>query len=1828
MSVSYYANTWSIIDGSILVKIVSLVESSTIDKVYNYDATTEQYSVFDFKDSNGEYVASIQDDVDTDSKYWVRFNVDTTINLDAAITDPDTKIDNLGIQSALEKTAADDVNLATMDIEEEDPHGNMQTNTVDIVFHDEQWYRKSDGDWYLIDPPSGPPQWKNPSKREMQQGKRIQELIKLSTEEEEFESPGNLQGKLLEWLGMDGDPVPLLLGLIPFLRPFKPFITDLWNEVKKIMDFIDACLEDLGGAKLGDAKKEGNHPELFDAAGFLKDSALPTFLSVLIDHDSEEDGNIVGHLIHQFLAIVVDAFFSVPDTFFGLISKAHATFGSYEMRAFVINVACMSFRIMQCFSEPLNIIPLLGIDLVAVLSGEMPDFTDDLDQFSGSEMPHPLKATLPGLFGIFWEFITTTLLDKIVGSIPKYIQGTFNTFKIARFLMAFLTDFDSAVPTIAVMAMIQTSLKAVLGPLAGIGPVVGSLMQSAANASADSDPSKPANKTEQVDSKTLRDSSEKTTDAAQAQNEDDGGEGIDISEVIDTDAILKGLLDVIMIGLELVMVIPFKVIPNVLTNIFGQFVRIGLSVILGKDCPQEYVDTTLDVINTLLVYMIGGPMALLLPHMVAFIESMYNFDFGAFIALFSSNKDDTVLIIENQYRPRTYETDGLIPNAISDSAYIPWADHFRKRPLTYFNISCKSKFLEFDPLGSGEGSTLQFGKIPDSKWCLIAPDPGKQQFYIYDMVSYYFLKTEGTDLVVTYDAPTLFELRKRSTHSIWQTHIKTLDVDQELIGYRDTDPHNDGAGTTTEDLFFRAYNEVGRTWSSLPSKKFSVQNFVRADNFMNMFEVRAFNPAGSSVKYSMTSTTTVSTKYLSLLDMMVKFPKTTNAGEEISSTIRKLIKIEGTKGSSIYIDEIGMEDTIFQSMGYALTSNAKWLGFEYDENGILGMHTVSKKPNDSPMFIPLAFEQGGETKYKIGWMHNGKYGLWSNGEYADRGGNIIGDVIVFEDFSERGIAVMNTAVGNKYIFSLRIFEGCPAGTVNMEDLTGSNVTTVVYSDQDEGKEYEDEEFEPSKPDPDAKIEFAGKGNYVKANIVDVDTGKIISMKADGTVCMDDLHPNKVVNQTMNVAYTTIDVGYLQMSDSKMTQVEAGQYKDPTKIIKSIVFNPAQANPFKLFPVRKNPYEATSQETLRYKPFIMRNKSKFQFLRNDTLKMEKLDYSRVEQFKFYALKHVDRMDSKICIRLGQNYLTQDMDLVPANEVLNSEFESYVEFRMIGYPRIQLHRPKLTGNFEGVSNELRLHYSFKANYLQGGSFCYREVSSLGSGTLDKTVMFENINAKDQTFDADAVIPDTDNFVLVYREGINEFYLTTQTSYTGVDIKARINSSGEPVYVYQVLLQNNGESYNMNMDLEILMHALNYELKPGVTVTKMAIKDNRLSTETLLVDFSMVGLVYSETSMDSSDNVIGTKLQWIHHDLQDFTELNRSSSTANGTTVRNDYVMSFHGMFVRDYVNYYENSSKMPYDIVSLNSPDGKYTVRAFGVDDANVITFEKYEPLDSYKYQLYHYTEQNMKEVDYLWITLLTIYCIVIFFGDSDDGRTLETGSLHANATQYLHSNFLGIIFVIINDFIDAPFYTIVETVTDGLNIHRTMDAGDIIQEWLGDIIGWPFFTGSHISLPSEEAAASISDWDQHAGKVMVSSGTYATMMSENNLDQGAAAIQMSNAWPRLDMASRKNQPSVYGVLTGTIVRFGRTFLTVNGCGEGAILVTDLNGDIENGDYITTSDCPGLCMKQDDDILHSYTVAKVTTSCDFQLDSDAYNCHEIQHEGRTVKVALLGCTYKCS
>jgi hypothetical protein len=121
------------------------------------------------------------------------------------------------------------------------------------------------------------------------------------------------------------------------------------------------------------------------------------------------------------------------------------------------------------------------------------------------------------------------------------------------------------------------------------------------------------------------------------------------------------------------------------------------------------------------------------------------------------------------------------------------------------------------------------------------------------------------------------------------------------------------------------------------------------------------------------------------------------------------------------------------------------------------------------------------------------------------------------------------------------------------------------------------------------------------------------------------------------------------------------------------------------------------------------------------------------------------------------------------------------------------------------------------------------------------------------------------------------------------------------------------------------------------------------------------------------------------------------------------------------------------------------------------------------------------------------------------------------------------------------------------------------------------------------------------------------------------ITIEDAIPIVQLCRVKKDKRVYGVLgSPTRNTNNKNRLIVNSIGEGAICVCNTNGNIENGDYIQSSELLGYGERQDDDLLHNYTVAKAVMDCTFELDSPYYQCYELVSG---VRVAFIACTYHC-
>tara|TARA_R110002073_G_scaffold174062_1_gene331246 strand:+ start:3440 stop:5998 length:2559 start_codon:yes stop_codon:yes gene_type:complete len=91
--------------------------------------------------------------------------------------------------------------------------------------------------------------------------------------------------------------------------------------------------------------------------------------------------------------------------------------------------------------------------------------------------------------------------------------------------------------------------------------------------------------------------------------------------------------------------------------------------------------------------------------------------------------------------------------------------------------------------------------------------------------------------------------------------------------------------------------------------------------------------------------------------------------------------------------------------------------------------------------------------------------------------------------------------------------------------------------------------------------------------------------------------------------------------------------------------------------------------------------------------------------------------------------------------------------------------------------------------------------------------------------------------------------------------------------------------------------------------------------------------------------------------------------------------------------------------------------------------------------------------------------------------------------------------------------------------------------------------------------------------------------------------ISESLPVCKLTSIENDKSVFGVVNARITND----LTINSLGEGALWVCNSNGNLENGDYISSSRVAGYGQKQtlNEGILCNFTVAKITANCDFNL-----------------------------
>jgi hypothetical protein len=155
-----------------------------------------------------------------------------------------------------------------------------------------------------------------------------------------------------------------------------------------------------------------------------------------------------------------------------------------------------------------------------------------------------------------------------------------------------------------------------------------------------------------------------------------------------------------------------------------------------------------------------------------------------------------------------------------------------------------------------------------------------------------------------------------------------------------------------------------------------------------------------------------------------------------------------------------------------------------------------------------------------------------------------------------------------------------------------------------------------------------------------------------------------------------------------------------------------------------------------------------------------------------------------------------------------------------------------------------------------------------------------------------------------------------------------------------------------------------------------------------------------------------------------------------------------------------------------------------------------------------------------------------------------------------------------------------------------------------------FTGQHRTFIKDVPFSQVGELEG----LIVSSDQNKYIKMSGGIEAGSNAITTNESLPIVSLSATASDKRCFGVISasedpeersdafGSFVtpyekEKGDTRVYINSVGEGAIWVSNIGGNLEAGDYITTSNVAGYGQKQDDDILHNYTVAKITMDCDF-------------------------------
>jgi hypothetical protein len=148
-----------------------------------------------------------------------------------------------------------------------------------------------------------------------------------------------------------------------------------------------------------------------------------------------------------------------------------------------------------------------------------------------------------------------------------------------------------------------------------------------------------------------------------------------------------------------------------------------------------------------------------------------------------------------------------------------------------------------------------------------------------------------------------------------------------------------------------------------------------------------------------------------------------------------------------------------------------------------------------------------------------------------------------------------------------------------------------------------------------------------------------------------------------------------------------------------------------------------------------------------------------------------------------------------------------------------------------------------------------------------------------------------------------------------------------------------------------------------------------------------------------------------------------------------------------------------------------------------------------------------------------------------------------------------------------------------------------------------FTGQHRCVLHD---ISLNNIESYEGMI-VSANKNQYMNVNGTISRGSNAITINESIPIVTMSNIEKDKKCFGVIStsedtetreeqhGNLTSLiekekGDTRVYINSIGEGAIWVSNIGGNLESGDYITTSNVAGYGQKQDGAGLMNYTVAR--------------------------------------